>query len=221
VTEATFGLPVFRHPPDAQEIKKLLHSLHVFPERTHLVGVYALGKAQRLIMLLREAGYDRPIWLHGALQGLCALYTELGVDLGPLEQVPVDRKQDLPGEIVLCPPSSLNERWSRRFGDAVRAFASGWMLVRQRARQRGVELPLVLSDHADWDELTRTAEDVGAGRVWVTHGREEALVHHLRGRGVDAQALSLVGFEEEGSCGATPAFSSSLSSCRRATASFG
>ena len=68
VTEATFGLPVFRHQPDAEEIGKLLHSLAVFPERTHVVGVYALGKCQRVIALLRAAGYDRPIWLHGALQ---------------------------------------------------------------------------------------------------------------------------------------------------------
>ena len=36
------------------------HSLAQFPERTHLVGVYALGKAQRLIRLLRDAGYDAP-----------------------------------------------------------------------------------------------------------------------------------------------------------------
>lgn len=44
VTEATFGLPVFRHPPDTHEIGKLLHSVRLFPERCHLVGVYALGK---------------------------------------------------------------------------------------------------------------------------------------------------------------------------------
>jgi putative mRNA 3-end processing factor len=29
-----------------------------FPERSHLVGAYALGKAQRVIRLLREAGWD-------------------------------------------------------------------------------------------------------------------------------------------------------------------
>ena len=68
VTEATFALPVFRHPPPAHEIAKLLHSLALFPERTHVVGCYALGKCQRLITLLRAAGWDRPIHLHGAQQ---------------------------------------------------------------------------------------------------------------------------------------------------------
>jgi putative mRNA 3-end processing factor len=74
VTEATFGLPVFRHPPVEQEVAKLLRSLARFPERAHAVGVYALGKAQRLIAELRRAGWDAPIYLHGALTKLCALY---------------------------------------------------------------------------------------------------------------------------------------------------
>ena len=60
VTEATFALPVFRHPPPADEVRKLLDSVALFPERTHVVGAYALGKCQRLITLLREAGWDRP-----------------------------------------------------------------------------------------------------------------------------------------------------------------
>ncbi|MEM6422294.1 MAG: DNA ligase-associated DEXH box helicase, partial [Pseudomonadota bacterium] len=83
VTEATFGLPVFRHPPAADEVAKLLSSLETFPERAHAVGAYALGKAQRLILELRAAGYDRPIWLHGALIKLCEAYGALGHDLGP------------------------------------------------------------------------------------------------------------------------------------------
>jgi len=85
ISEATFGLPVFRHPDSSAEIAKLLASVDLFPERTHLVGVYALGKAQRVIALLREAGYSKPVYVHGALQKLCDLYETLGVRLGPLE----------------------------------------------------------------------------------------------------------------------------------------
>jgi len=199
VTEATFGLPVFRHPPDSGEVAKLLHSVELFPERCHLVGVYALGKCQRLICLLRAAGYERPIWLHGALVEMCELYERQGVRLGPLRPATGASKADLVGQIVLCPPSALGDRWTRRLPDPVAGFASGWMRVKQRARQRGVELPLILSDHADWDELTQTLEDVGAPEVWVTHGREEALVHAATAMGIKARALALIGFEEEGS----------------------
>ena len=197
VTEATFGLPVFRHEPDAREIGRLLASLAAFPERTHLIGAYGLGKTQRLIALLRAAGYDRPIWLHGALASMCDLYVELGVDLGQLRLVG-DATTKLPGEIVLCPPSALQDRWTRRLTDPVTAFASGWMRVRARARQRGIELPLVVSDHCDWPELVATIADTGAEEVWVTHGREDALVHQIGLMGKRGRALALVGFEEEG-----------------------
>lgn len=198
ITEATFALPVFHHPSDAGEIDKLLRSLKTFPERTHMVGVYALGKCQRVIKLLRAAGYDGRIWLHGALAPLCSLYQQHGVDLGETALVSEAILETFKGAIVLCPPSALSDRWSRRFADPIAAVASGWMGVRARARQRGAELPLVISDHADWAELTRTLKDVGAGKVWVTHGREEALVHYARSIGIDAEALHLAGRDEEG-----------------------
>jgi putative mRNA 3-end processing factor len=76
-------------------------------------------------------------------------------------------------------------------------MASGWMRVRQRARQRQVELPLVISDHADWDELTGTIREIAPSEVWVTHGREEALVHWCGLRQMAARALALVGYEDE------------------------
>lgn len=201
ITEATFGLPVFRQPPVADEITKLLASLATFPERCHVVGVYALGKAQRLIAELRAHGYDRPIHLHGALLPLCRLYESFGVTLGPLVAATVGEKgrprADLAGEIVLAPPAAIADRWARRLPEALPAMASGWMQVRQRARQRGIELPLVISDHADWDDLLATAGEVEAAEVWITHGREEALAHALESRGIRARALSMIGFGEE------------------------
>ena len=197
ITEATFALPVFHHPSDAGEIAKLLRSLATFPERTHLVGVYALGKCQRVIKLLRAAGYDKRIWLHGALASLCKLYEQNGVELGATALVSDAILETFKGQIVLCPPSAIADRWSRRFADPIAAMASGWMGVRARARQRGAELPLIISDHADWSELARTLKDVGAPRVWVTHGREEALVAYARSIGIDAEALHLGGREEE------------------------
>src|SRR6516164_6069267 len=196
VSEATFGLPVFRHPDDGEEIRKLLRSVEQFPERTHLVGAYALGKAQRVIRLLREAGWERPIHVHGALERLNALYRRHGVDLGELAPAMAAGK-DFAGEIVIAPPAALQDRWSRRFADPVSAFASGWMRVRARARQRAVELPLVISDHADWDELTGTLAELAPGEVWITHGREEALARWCELNGLPARALALVGYEDE------------------------
>jgi len=197
VTEATFGLPVFRHPPDGEEIQKLLKSLRQFPERTHLVGAYALGKAQRLICLLREAGYDQTIYVHGAMATLNALYERHGVALGKLAPATTDKRERLPGRLVIAPPSAIADKWARRFADPLPALASGWMRVRARARQRHVELPLILSDHADWDELTGTVAELAPREVWITHGNEEALLRWSQLNGIAARALDLVGYGEE------------------------
>lgn len=197
VTEATFGLPVFRHPPLSDEVEKLLRSLAQFPEQTHLIGAYALGKAQRLMALIRQAGYEKPIYIHGALETLTRLYQDHGVELGDVRKVSADDGA-LAGEIVICPPSAIQDRWTRRFADPITAFASGWMRIRARARQRGVELPLVVSDHADWDDLCRTIRETGAGEIWVTHGAEDALVHWCHVQGLRAQPLHMVGYGDEG-----------------------
>jgi len=198
VTEATFGLPVFKHPPAEREIARLLASHAKFPGRTHAVGVYALGKAQRVMALLRQAGYDRTIWLHGALEKLTRAYEAMGVALGPRAQATAAGKAEMAGGIVLAPPSALADRWARRLGDVVPCAASGWMRVRQRAKQRGVELAMVISDHADWDELTATIREVEAPEVWVTHGAEDALIHWCASQGIAARALRLVGRDDAG-----------------------
>jgi putative mRNA 3-end processing factor len=197
VTEATFGLPVFRHPDTASEMDRLLQRLHENPDRCVLVGAYALGKAQRVIMELRRRGHHDAIYIHGALQRLCGLYAEHGVDLGELRPATGIKKDELKARIVLAPPGALNDRWSRRLPDPITAMASGWMRVRQRARQRNVELPLIISDHADWDELTATIKELAPKEVWVTHGREEALIHWCAMRQIKARELNLVGYEDE------------------------
>src|SRR3954470_14993039 len=192
ITEATFGLPVFRHGDAASEVEKLLDSVKLFPERAHLVGAYSLGKAQRVIALIREAGYDAPIYLHGAMDKITRYYQDKGIALGELRSVKGVKKAELAGTITLAPPSATSDLWPRRSPDPVTAFAWGWMRVRARARQRGVELPLVISDHADWDGLTATIAATGAGEIWVTHGQEDALVHWCKSKGLAARPLDLV-----------------------------
>jgi putative mRNA 3-end processing factor len=197
ITEATFGLPVFRHPDPGEEMRKLLASVALFPERAHIVGVYALGKGQRLISLLRQEGFDGQVYIHGALERLTEFYRSEGVELGDVRKVLGPERKDLGGAIVLCPPSAVQELWARRFPDPVTSIASGWMRVRARARQRRVELPLVISDHCDWDELCETVLETGAGEVWVTHGQEDALVHWCQSKGIAAKPLHMLGYGED------------------------
>ena len=127
-------------------------------------------------MLARQAGIDGPIAIHGALQRLCDYHVEQGIDLGPL--VPATAKQ-VDAQLVIAPPSAFASAWVQRFRDPVIGFASGWMAVRARARQRGVELPLVISDHVDWDQLTMTLKELGPQEVWVTHGAEDGVLRRV------------------------------------------
>ena len=142
-------------------------------------------------MLFRSPGQ---IAIHGALKVLCDYYAAQGVELGELIPATADA---VPAQLVIAPPSAFASPWVQRFRDPVIGFASGWMTVRARARQRGVELPLVISDHADWDGLTATIAATGAGEIWVTHGQEDALVHWCKSKGLAARPLDLVGYGDE------------------------
>jgi putative mRNA 3-end processing factor len=197
ITEATFGLPVFRRPPPRDEIDRLRASMSCARHRWHVIGAYALGKAQRLIAELRAAGDDRAILMHGAAMKICELYENFGINLGALEPATAASVKSTAPGLALCPPAALQDRWSQKFGDAVRGMASGWMQIKGRARQRGVELPLILSDHADWPALQQTILDSQAEQIWITHGQEDALLRWCELRGLCARPLNLIGYGEE------------------------
>lgn len=201
ITEATFGLPLFRHPPASDEAAKLLHALRLFPDRPHAIGAYSLGKAQRLIALFREAGYTAPIYVDAATAKLCAVYAAHGVPLGDIRPLANAGTTDLNGAIVVG-MAELPEGTN----DPVTAYASGWMRTRKRARAANVDLPLIVSDHADWHELTQTIEEVAPGELWITHGEEAALLHWAKTKGIRARPLSIAGYgDEEGPQEAPPA----------------
>ena len=197
ITEATFALPVFIHPSIEDELKRLLQSLKDFPGRCHLLGAYALGKCQRLMSVLRRMGYRETIYLHGAQVKLVELYEQFGIDLGHWPKSRTSRtKHRWRGN------SSLRLRQPRRsvvtqVAYVMTCLASGWMQIRARAKQRRVELPLTISDHADWPQLVETIREVDPSQLWVTHGREDALVHHAKQQGIDAMALNLLGYDED------------------------
>src|SRR5205814_9083383 len=138
-----------------------------------------------------------PTYRQGAMDKNTRYYQERGINLGELRPATGRNKAALAGTITLAPPSAIGDLWTRRFPDPVSAFASGWMRVRARARQGGIELPLVISDHADWDGLTATIGATGAGEIWVTHGQEDALVYWSTQRGLAARPLRIEGYGEE------------------------
>ena len=194
ITEATFGLPVYRWRPTSEVAADMLAWWNDSAARgeTALLLCYALGKAQRILaeLALQPGGMDREVLLHGAMLPGVAVYRDAGVLMPPtraLSETP--RADELSGHLVLAPPSALGSAWMRRFKSVSVAFASGWMQVRGNRRRRGVDRGFVVSDHADWPSLLRTCRETGAKRVLATHGNTEALVRALCESGIDAAPL--------------------------------
>jgi len=210
ITEATFGLPIYRWQPGASVAAAIESWWRGAPERPSILFCYAFGKAQRVLAELHglglRLGLGEEVLLHGAVQALMAPYREQGIAMvptRPLSELP--RGDSLAGRLVIAPPSAHRSPWMGRFRLPQTAFASGWMAVRGARRRSGYERGFVLSDHADWDGLLRTVRDTGARQVYVTHGQSDVLARYLREVEGIAAAPLRSGFEAERSAEADAA----------------
>jgi len=191
VTESTFGLPVYRWPPQAEVFAAIdtWWAANAAAGRASVLFCYAFGKAQRIL-----AGVDPaigPIVVHGAVEPLNAAYRETGVALAATLRVSeVEDRLLYRRALVLAPPSAAGSPWMKRFGDYSDAFASGWMQLRGARRRRALDRGFVLSDHADWPGLQAAIAATGAQRVIVTHGQVPVMVRWLREQGLQAQAFN-------------------------------
>ena len=190
ITEATFGLPIYRWPPQAEVFAGVNDwwRANQAAGRASVLFAYALGKAQRVM-----AGIDPtigPLYVHGALLRLNAAYRAEGIALPDWAYVgDAPAKTDWSRALIIAPTSAQGTPWLRRFGEQSAAFASGWMRVRGQRRRRAVDRGFVLSDHVDWPGLLGAIEATGASRVLVTHGYSAAVVRYLRERGMEAFEL--------------------------------
>lgn len=191
VTEATFGLPIYRWQPT----KYIFGEINEWWRRNQDLGkasvlfAYSLGKSQRIMN-----GIDRSlgrIFTHGAVERLTQAYREHGVDMPNTTYVgSVEDKKAFAGSLVIAPPSAQQAvGWLKRFGKHATGFASGWMMVRGARRQRAVDRGFVLSDHADWPELMTAIKASEAETVYVTHGFSEEVVRFLTENGQNAVPL--------------------------------
>ena len=192
ITEATFGLPVYRWRPGQEVAAEIAAWWKAAPERTSILFCYAFGKAQRLLAELRQLGLADEVLLHGAVQTLMAPYRQQGIAMLPTRPVSeLPRSEPLAGRLVLAPPSAHRSVWMKRFKSPQTGFVSGWMAVRGARRRHGYERGFVLSDHADWDGLLATVRQSQAQQVYVTHGQGDVLARYLREvEGISADPLA-------------------------------
>ncbi|HEX6383788.1 MAG TPA: ligase-associated DNA damage response exonuclease [Anaerolineae bacterium] len=190
ITEATFGLPVYRWP-EQQDVVDEINAwwrANQAEGKASVLFAYTLGKAQRI-----AASVDATIghiYVHGAVHSLNQAYWQSGVRLPNMiyaSEAPAGT--DWSQALIIAPPSAQSTAWLRRFGRLSTGFASGWMRVRGQRRRRSVDRGFVLSDHADWPGLMQVIQETGAGRVLVTHGYVPPVVRWLREQGLEAYAL--------------------------------
>lgn len=188
ISEATFGLPIYRWRPQARMFDELNDwwRENQAAGRLSVVYAYALGKAQRVL-----AGVDAkigPIAAHGAIRRFLPPYRAAGVALPEVLPAGVEVVDQLRGRgLLFSPPSAADSTWMRKFGPNSTAFASGWMQIRGARRRRSLDRGFPLSDHADWDGLLTAIRASGARRIGVTHGQTAALARYLRELGYEAQ----------------------------------
>jgi putative mRNA 3-end processing factor len=186
ITESTFGLPIYRWPPQAEifEGVNAWWRANRLAGRTSVLFAYSLGKAQRVL-----AGVDStvgPVFVHGSVAKLLPHYAAAGVKLPAIAS---GHAAD-GGGLVIGPASVNGSPWLRKFGEISTAFASGWMMLRGARRRQALDRGFVLSDHADWDGLISSIRATGAERVWVTHGAMNPMVRWLREKGWEADTLA-------------------------------
>ncbi len=180
ITEATFGLPIYRWDSGSETVRRIYDWWQGDPERPSILFCYAFGKAQRVLSELVQLT-DRPVYVHGAVHALTEIYREQGVAMVPtIPTSEMPHTHQYAGDLVLAPPSGHRSSWMKRFKHPQTAFASGWMAVRGARRRRGYERGFVLSDHADWPGLIQTVKETGAKTVYVTHGQSDVVSRYLQ-----------------------------------------
>ena len=199
ITEATFGMPIYRWSSGASVAKDIHTWWRGDSDHASILFCYAFGKAQRLMAELSAIGVNDEVLLHGAVETITRHYREAGIAMTPSRPVSeIPKSESLAGRLILAPPSAHRSSWMRRFRSPQTGFASGWMAVRGARRRRGYERGFVLSDHADWPGLIRTIRESGASKVYVTHGQSDVLARYLREvEAIDAEPLDTL-FGDEG-----------------------
>lgn len=190
ITEATFGLPIYKWPAQQQifaQINAWWRANQEAGKASVLYG-YALGKSQRLL-----AGVDAsigPIYTHGAVERLTQAYRDSGIDLPTTTYVSDDiPKAAYAGALIVAPPSARGTTWLRRFGNQSDGYASGWMTMRGKRRRWAIDRGFVLSDHVDWPALLGTIDATGAEHIGVTHGPVAVVVRYLQENGYSAEGF--------------------------------
>ena len=171
ITETTFANADTQHPPAEEEILKLNTTTSNI-----MLGAYVLGKSQRLINLINQYCPQRRILVHFSMMPFLKIYEEMGISLGKYEIY--DRKvmKANPTQMVYMVPPMVFNSYSKAI-NVIRVFATGWKHL-----QKGNQIQLYVSDHADWNDILKMIQEIQPTEVWTNHGDGRELKTYFQDR---------------------------------------
>jgi DNA ligase-1 len=186
IMETTYGLPRYLFPPTDQVIAQLVKFCveAIEEDTTPILFGYSLGKAQEILAALFGSGLR--VLLHPAVFRMTKLYETLQDRLPPYS---LYRPEDLPGSVLICPPSAIRTRLVQSIKSRRTAMLTGWALNPGANYRFQCDVAFPLSDHADYSDLLKYVELVQPQRVYTLHGYANEFAEDLRRRGVEAWAL--------------------------------
>ncbi|MEO6917085.1 MAG: ligase-associated DNA damage response exonuclease [Chitinophagaceae bacterium] len=207
ISESTFGLPIYQWKPQRLIFEDMADwiSQNKAHGKTSVLIAYSLGKAQRILMGLKETISN--IFVHGAIWNMQETLLAAGWDLPPVQRLTPDTPKDAyKGSVVIAPPGADGSPWMKKFSPYAVGICSGWMQVRGNARRRNVDAGFVMSDHADFKGLIEAVKATGAETIYLTHGFQAAFSRYLTDIGFDAREVKTEygGEEEESLASAEP-----------------
>lgn len=179
ITETTFAENGLKHPSDIDEIKKL----NQYVDINIIIGVYALGKAQRITQLINEFCPGKKVMVHKNISSFNRIYEVAGFDLGKWSAYDKHEFRKVRNIIYLLPPAHSRNFYPQPW--YLRAFATGWEHL-----QTGFDFKLYISDHADWFDILNLVDKTGAKEIYTIHGNGEHLKTHLSDKGFRVTLLN-------------------------------
>lgn len=189
ITEATFGLPVYKWAPYEELAKTVCNfaATALEEEYTPVFLAYNLGKAQEVMHLLAPLGH--PVQIHGAGYKMCEVYESSGIELG--NYTPYNR-ETCSGNILIAPSSALSSGFASNVSRKRVAYCSGWAAREATRNQLNVHKLIPLSDHLDFFELIKLCERLQPRKVHITHTpNAEVVRHYLQQRNIPSTFLDL------------------------------
>lgn len=167
ITESTFANPETSHPDPIAEVRKMGDI-----KMNILLGAYGLGKSQRLIRMMNDIIPQKKILVHHRIMPLNQVYEKAGYPLGKYELYSRKLMKNQDEYVYIVPPFTFDSYFKAT--GVKRLFASGWKNLQVNGQDT-----LMLSDHADWNDILQVIARTQPQQIWTLHGEGKHLAAHF------------------------------------------